>query len=807
MQYLYKGSKKAKIKISNIDDVDPKDEILLYVRGRYLCSMDAMWRALKYQTYPSPNPTVNLIKAKLPQVTEHFAAQNMMTDMDTYFLRPPYLHALLYTEFHNQYTIRTVISVRFKANNLLGQDYFQLPRPAGRKASFICKRDTRCITRMQMIYPNAGELWYLRELLRHRPAVSFDDLKICEGIPYSTFQQSAFKHGYLNDATEAFSCFREACHFSTPFELRNLLATLTLQGFPTLDLFYTEDAFERMTLDYTSKAGQIQTPAGLLNTLLNDLQLIFKDQNKTLSEFGFPEPQECVSDIELEFVKYDPSLQDQLLRKLQQDTPNNEEQEVFYEEITRAIANGGTAKFFLIGQGGCGKTTLAKKILAFTRSNQKIALGCASTGLAATNYVDFHTAHGLFCYPVIEDELIDESEPAQCNFSLNEDRLNLLRAARVIIWDEMISNHRALYEAAYAALDGFNGKVLVCMGDFRQIMPVIKQAERQEVYASCISSSHLWYEFKVLKLTINMRLLAISRQLHYLTAQQVDHYEKQKLFGEMILAIGEGQPGHESADIMNDDTEGGLQHFRLNSIPYFLESQMQEAINFLYPNGFDPEVAKDCCILAATNERGDMWNKTIQQMNQNRMHILKSTDFLCDVDDPFGHLNSAMNRTALNSIHKTATPDHELNLKVGDICILLRNLLRTCGLATNTRVRILHITPTCIRVQTMTENPVIAFIPRIRFKFNVFNSDSFTMTRLQFPLRLAYCMTYNKSQGQTLKKVLLDTVHAPFAHGHLYVALSRITDYLNIRIFCAAHNLFDNYPLVASVFFPELLQL
>ena len=73
------------------------------------------------------------------------------------------------------------------------------------------------------------------------------------------------------------------------------------------------------------------------------------------------------------------------------------------------------------------------------------------------------------------------------------------------------------------------------------------------------------------------------------------------------------------------------------------------------------------------------------------MHTLKSTDYLCEVDDPFGYLNSAMNTLSLNSIRKTATPNHELKLKVGDICILLRNLLRSCGLATNTRVRVLHI--------------------------------------------------------------------------------------------------------------------
>jgi len=164
-----------------------------------------------------------------------------------------------------------------------------------------------------------------------------------------------------------------------------------------------------------------------------------------------------------------------------------------------------------------------------------------------------------------------------------------------------------------------------------------------------------------------------------------------------------------------------------------------------------------------------------------------------------------MNTKALNSIKKTSTPEHELNLKVGDICIVLRNLSKSNGLATNSRVRILYISPDVIRVQTMSNPPQRASIPRIRFEFKIFNESSFKMIRIQFPLRLAYCMTYNKSQGQTLNKVLLDTVHSPFAHGHLYVALSRITSYKNIRIYCLVDNIFDGKPDVASVFFPELL--
>ncbi|KAG5536158.1 hypothetical protein RHGRI_023821 [Rhododendron griersonianum] len=49
------------------------------------------------------------------------------------------------------------------------------------------------------------------------------------------------------------------------------------------------------------------------------------------------------------------------------------------------------------------------------------------------------------------------------------------------------------------------------------------------------------------------------------------------------------------------------------------------------------------------------------------------------------------------------------------------------------------------------------------------------MTRRQFPVRLAYAMTINKSQGQSVKIVGVDLRTPVFSHGQLYVALSRCT--------------------------------
>ena len=50
----------------------------------------------------------------------------------------------------------------------------------------------------------------------------------------------------------------------------------------------------------------------------------------------------------------------------------------------------------------------------------------------------------------------------------------------------------------------------------------------------------------------------------------------------------------------------------------------------------------------------------------------------------------------------------------------------------------------------------------------------FILRRKQFPVRLAYFMTINKSQGQTMQTVGVHLPDAVFGHGQLYVALSRV---------------------------------
>ena len=50
----------------------------------------------------------------------------------------------------------------------------------------------------------------------------------------------------------------------------------------------------------------------------------------------------------------------------------------------------------------------------------------------------------------------------------------------------------------------------------------------------------------------------------------------------------------------------------------------------------------------------------------------------------------------------------------------------------------------------------------------------------QYPLRLAWAVTIHKSQGKTFTNVIIDVGSGTFAHGQIYVALSRCTTFEGI---------------------------
>ena len=75
----------------------------------------------------------------------------------------------------------------------------------------------------------------------------------------------------------------------------------------------------------------------------------------------------------------------------------------------------------------------------------------------------------------------------------------------------------------------------------------------------------------------------------------------------------------------------------------------------------------------------------------------------------------------------------------------------------------------------------VVLIPRIRLLLNT-KILPVLLKRLQFPVRLAFAITINKSQEQSVKYVGINLQTSVFFHRQLYVVFSRCTSSLNISV-------------------------
>ncbi len=96
-------------------------------------------------------------------------------------------------------------------------------------------------------------------------------------------------------------------------------------------------------------------------------------------------------------------------------------------------------------------------------------------------------------------------------------------------------------------------------------------------------------------------------------------------------------------------------------------------------------------------------------------------------------------------------------------------------------------------------------IPRIPLSCSNGLMEGLEFVRKQFSIRLAFAMTINKAQGQSLDCVGLLLEREVFSHGQLYVALSRATSPDAIRIVLPdAED--TKYGRVRNIVWPEALR-
>ena len=124
-------------------------------------------------------------------------------------------------------------------------------------------------------------------------------------------------------------------------------------------------------------------------------------------------------------------------------------------------------------------------------------------------------------------------------------------------------------------------------------------------------------------------------------------------------------------------------------------------------------------------------------------------------------------------------PPHKLNLKDGCTVMLLRNLNSKRGLCNGVRLIVLNIYNSVLHCKILTgshsEQDVL--IPKLELAPSDANLP-FTLQRTQFPIRLSYSMTINKSQGQTFDNVGIFLREPVFSH----VAFSRARTINGVKV-------------------------
>ena len=140
-------------------------------------------------------------------------------------------------------------------------------------------------------------------------------------------------------------------------------------------------------------------------------------------------------------------------------------------------------------------------------------------------------------------------------------------------------------------------------------------------------------------------------------------------------------------------------------------------------------------------------------------------------------------REFLYTLILTGMPPHKLMLKIGTVVMLLRNLDLKNELCNGSRlmIRQLHNYVLECEVLTGTSKGKRVLIPRIKLVPTGITLP-FVFERLQFPVRVAFAMTINKSQGQTFQIVGIALECSVFSHGQLYVAFSRGRNFHSIKV-------------------------
>ncbi len=374
----------------------------------------------------------------------------------------------------------------------------------------------------------------------------------------------------------------------------------------------------------------------------------------------------------------------------------------------------------ITGKAGTGKSTLLRH---FVKESGKKCIVLAPTGIAAIN-AGGQTVHSFFGFP-LRPMVPGDSEIKK--YAKYHPKYKIMRDMEVLIIDEVSMLRADIIDAIDYSLRinlnmpfPFGGKQVVFFGDLFQLEPVIQNSEVERHLFGEVYKSHYFFSahvFEDIELP-NIELTQVYRQ-------------QDETFIHLLNSIRLGNAG-----------EGEL-----------------EELNSRYMPDFEPDGEEMAITLCTRNRMADDINEYMLRQIES-----KSFEYTGKIEGDYNQRNLPTAST--------------LVLKNGAQVVFIKN--HSSGKYVNgtlgkiTALDMMNITveledgEEIILQKEIWENKVYRF-DNVNRRIQSDVVGQFT----QYPIKLAWAITIHKSQGLTFDKAIIDLGGGAFAHGQLYVALSR----------------------------------
>jgi len=415
-KYLFKGDDLMSVRLLTTEQKEKHklDEVARFLDTRFITPDSAGWGLAAFKMHDFSHTVTRLtlhlpgLQRVLHQGTLDSAVtaleRNSSTQLTSYF-------AVVAAEIRSPLPNKTLLLATkgrgepTPAPNLSYLDFplyytfSQVTRTWSRRKRYAGK----VATRMFVVSPTQGELYYLRVLLNHtKGAASFEALRTIDGVLHPTFQSACIVLGLLQHDAEWAQCLRDASDIKGAAAVRSLFIVLLAFCTPSDPLKLWSQFGDFMSEDYAyQRRGNARQDVSDSDRhrALSNIRNTLAERGLQYTDFNLPLINNDLvqSDIKTTLVRKEEDYMTEHMSEIQSFLQNsqhtfNREQKLAFDTITNTLDSKSENDssqpniFFVNASAGTGKTTLAKALIAYAQTNSDIAVACASSGLAAILY-------------------------------------------------------------------------------------------------------------------------------------------------------------------------------------------------------------------------------------------------------------------------------------------------------------------------------------------------------------------------------------------------------------------------------------